>query len=275
MQIGFALTPRVAIAALSLFASTSAFAAGNALTSRFLDEPALVFRAVDLKKAQLPARVHLRNLPPVFQSQLTLACLGVPLQPDDLVIYLAESGTCTTLTERTVASPDANQGPEAAMELKKERDLLVRRLQTSSVVVMQPQPAAAQAAALCYCPGYKPPVANLQSGSPQQAPAGSVIAAIQFNATDADSATLTHEFFHSLDGGIQTAGLPVGLGQACSAGSGTLSCSVSGTAPLTTGTYLIRFEARDSSSADSATATLTVIDVVRPETVFSNGFEDG
>jgi len=277
MQTGFALMHRAACAALLVGAATSALAAGNTMSSRYLDEPAVVFSVADLKAARLPLRIHLRNVAPVFGGQLSLACLGVPLQPHELAVYLVESRVCMPLSNLTVSSLDAEHGPEATRGLARERIRIERELESSAFVILQPETEVAATAALCYCPGpgNNPPVAIVQSGSPQQATAGEAITTILFSASDSDSATLTHDFSYSLDGGQQTAGLPGGLSKACSAGSGTLSCSVSGTAPLTTGTYVIRFEVWDGSSAGSATAELTVVDGVRPETVFSDGFEDG
>ena len=262
-------------AALLLAGVANALAAQGAMTSPYLEETALVFIAADLKSGQLPARVHLRNLPPVFSSQVTLACLGLPLQADELVVYLAESKSCMTLRDRTRASFAKEHGPELARGLAQERTRLEQQLESSPLVVMQPQVEVVQTAALCYCPNNDPPVAGVSAGSPQQATAGTAIVPIVFDATDSDSPSLTHEFSHTLDGGLQQAGLPGGLGEACASGSGTLSCSVSGAAPLAIGTYLIRFEAQDGSSSDAATAELTVIDGVKPETIFSSGFEDG
>lgn len=279
MRAGFSLMHRAACAALLFGAAANALAAGNTMSSRYLDEPAVVFSAADLKKARLPSRIHLRNVAPVFGSQLSLACLGVPLQPHDLAVYLAESRRCMALSDMTVSSLDTEHGPEAARGLAQELVRLERQLQSSNFVVLQPEIPVTEAASLCYCPGpgpgNSPPEARVQSGSPQQATAGTAITDIRFYATDNDSATLTHRFFYSLDGGPQTSGLPEGLAQSCYASSKTLSCTVSGTAPMTNGVYLIRIEVRDGSSADSATAQLTVVGGVPPGTLFSNGFEDG
>ena len=277
MRAGFALMLRAVCATLLLCVTASAMAGGTTMSSRYLDEPAIVFRAASLRKAQLPSRIHVRTMAPVFGSQLSLACLGVPLQPHELAVYLAESRRCMALSDITVSSLDAKHGPEAARGLAQDRVRIERQLQSSNFVVLQPETGISEPAALCYCPnpGNSPPVASVLSGSPQQATAGAVITDIRFNATDTDSATLTHRFFCSLDGGPETPGLPEGLAQSCTAGSKTLSCTVSGTAPLTNGVYLIRFEARDGSSADSATAQLTVVGGVQPETLFSDGFEGG
>jgi hypothetical protein len=271
----FALITGAACAALLISVTGTAIAAQGPTTSPYVDESTLVFRASDLKNGQLPPRIHLRNLPPVFRSELTLACLGVPLQADELVVYLAETKFCMALRDRTPASLTRKHGPETARGLSQERASLEQQLESSLLVVLQPQVEVAQTASVCYCPGNNPPVANVQSGSPQQATAGEAIVAIVFKGTDSDSQTLTHEFFHTYDGGLQQPGLPGGLGEACSAGAGTLSCSVVGTAPLTVGSYLIRFIVRDASSSDTATAELTVVDVVPPEIIYQDGFEDG
>lgn len=271
----FALNIGAACAALLCSVSGTVFAAKGPMTSPYVVESTLVFRASDLHNGQLPPRIHLRNMAPVFSSQVTLACLGIPLKADELVVYLAESRSCMALRNRTPASLARDHGPEAARGLSQERVFLERQLESSPLVVMQPQEEVPQAAPVCYCPGNSPPIATVQSGSPQQATSGEAISTIVFSATDSDSLILTHEFFHTFDGGLQQSGLPGGLGEVCSTGSGTLSCSVDGSAPLTSGSYLIRFEVRDSSSSDSATAELTVVDIVRPEILFLDGFEDG
>ena len=218
------------------------------MTSPYLEESALVFRASDLKSGQLPSRIHLRNVPPVFNSQVTLACLGIPLQPDELVIYLVESKSCKALRDRTPASFAGAHGPEVTSGLSQERASLEQQLENSPLVVMLPQVKVAQTVRGCYCPVNNSPVASVQSGSPQQATSGEAIATILFDATDSDSLNLTHKFFHTLDGGSQQTGLPGGLGEACTGGSGTLSCSVTGSAPPVSGSYLIRFEVGDGST---------------------------
>jgi hypothetical protein len=274
MRTGSESITRATCAVLLMSIAGTDLAAQGAMTSPYLDESALVFRASDLKNGRLPARIHLRNLSPVFSSQVTLACLGTPLQANELVVYLAESKFCMALRDRTPASLAGAQGPEVARGLAQERTSLERALESSPLVVLQPQVAVAQTGPVCYCPG-NPPVASVQSGSPQQATVGEAIATIVFEASDSDSSALTYEFFHTLDGGVQQAGLPGGLGETCSVGSGMLSCSVTGTAPLVSGSYLIQFDVSDGSGSASATAELTVIDDVLPETIFSNGFEDG
>lgn len=156
MRVRCAWITGVAGAALLVSVAGTALAAQGTMTSPYLGESALVFRAADLKSGQLPARIHLRNLPPVFSSQVTLACLGIALQPDELVVYLPESKSCMALRDRTAALFAAEHGPEVAMGLAQERASLEQQLESSPLVVMQPRVAATQPAALCYCPGNPP-----------------------------------------------------------------------------------------------------------------------
>ena len=259
MRLCFARITGAVCAGLLAAVTSATLAAQGTMTSAFLDESALVFRASDLKSGQLPRRIHLRNMPPLLSSQVALACLGVPLQTVDLVVYLAESKSCMALRYWAPASFAGAHGPQVAGRLVREQASLEQQLESSILVVMQPRVKVAQPAAACSCPLNEPPVASVPSGSPQQALAGVAIASVLFDATDSDSPTLTYEFSHTLDGGLQQAGLPVGLAEACSTGSGTLSCSVTGSAPLANGLYLIRFDVHDGSSSGMALAELTVV----------------
>jgi hypothetical protein len=156
MRIRFALITGAACTALLVSVADTALAVKGTMTSRYLEEPALVFRAADLKSGRLPSPIHLRNVPPVLSSQVTLACLGIPLQPGELVVYLAESKSCMALRDRNPASFAGKHGPEVARGLAQERASLEQQLESSPLVVMQPQVEVAQAAGVCYCPGTPP-----------------------------------------------------------------------------------------------------------------------
>jgi hypothetical protein len=152
MRPRFAWITGAACAGLLFAVADTTLAAQGTMTSPFLEESALVFRALDLKSGKLPARIHQRNMPPVFSSQVTLACLGVPLQPADLFIYLVESKSCMALRDWNPSSSALAHGPQVAGGLAQERASLEQQLESSALVVMQPQVVVAQAAAVCYCP---------------------------------------------------------------------------------------------------------------------------
>lgn len=250
-----------AIAALLLFGAVPDSAFAEVVLSRYLDTPVLVFKAEDIQNRRVPARVHMHGVPLVFGSQVNLACLGVNLRRDELIVYLPESQSCIPLGE---LDPGNIRGFE------RDRPALTRALEESTVVVMKPQARAQGGAGLCGCPGNRPPVVSVKSGSPQEAISGAAITSIEFTASDVDSEVLTEFFSFTLNGSSKQLGLPAGLLGNCVSGTGTLSCTVSGTAPISTGSYLLQLEVSDGFSLGSATATLSVI----TEQIFADGFED-
>ena len=252
---------QAAIAAVALFGAVPDSALAEVVFSRYLDQSVLVFKAEDIQNRRIPARVHVHGAPLVFGSQVSLACLGVNLRRDELIVFLPESQSCISLGE---LDPGSMGG------IERDRSALNKALEDSAVVVMKPQAQAQGGAGLCGCPGNRPPVVSVRSGSPQAVVAGAAITSIDFTASDVDSEILTEFFSFTLNGSSKKLGLPAGLIDGCVSGSGTLSCTVSGTAPIPAGSYLIQLEVSDGFSLGSATATLTVI----AEQIFADGFED-
>jgi hypothetical protein len=255
---------QAAIAALLLLGSVSSSAFAEVVLSRYLDQPVLVFNTEDVRNHRIPARIHEHGAPLVFGSQVSLACLGVNLGRDELAVYLPESQTCIPLGELD---------PGNILGFERDRSALLKVLDKSAVAVMKPQAQAQGGAGLCNCPGNRPPVVSVKSGSPQEAIAGAAITSIEFTASDVDSEVLTEFFSFTLNGSSKKLGLPSGLVENCVSGSGTLSCTVSGSAPLTVGTYLILLEVSDGFSLGSATATLTTT-APPSEQIFVDGFEN-
>jgi len=252
---------RAAIVALLLFGVVPDSAFAEVVLSRNLDTPILVFKAEDIQNHRIPARVHMHGAPLVFGSQISLACLGVNLRRDELIVYLPESQSCI---------PFAELDPGSIRSIERDRPALLKALDESAVVVMKPQAQPEGGAGLCGCPGNRPPVVSVKSGSSQEAISGAAITSIEFTASDVDSEVLTEFFSFTLNGSSKQLGLPAGLLDNCVAGTGTLSCTISGTAPIPTGSYLIQLEVSDGFSLGSATATLSVI----AEQIFADGFED-
>ena len=104
------------------------------------------------------------------------------------------------------------------------------------------------------------PVVNLVSGGSQQSNINTAIVNIVFSATDADSINLTDSFSYEFNGGSSNAGLPSGLVKNCTAGSGTLDCTVSGTAPGAPGAYEIILSVSDEANTSAVSTDLTVSD---------------
>lgn len=131
-------------------------------------------------------------------------------------------------------------------------------------------------AGVCSCPGNVAPTVNLVSGGGQQVTSNSPIRNIVFTGTDVDSDVLFDFFRYQFNGGVAIDGLPAGLAKNCTSGTGTLDCTVSGTAPGTSGPYNIILDVSDGLIRTSQSAELIVnaIDPPLPEIIFKNGFED-
>jgi hypothetical protein len=169
--------------------------------------------------------------------------------------------------------PFSELNPGRLNTVERDRSNIERALDGNVFVVLKSQPRIEGGAGLCDCPGNRPPIVTVKSGSPQEAMAGAAVTSIEYSASDADSEILTEYFSFTLNGSSSQLGLPSGLAENCVAGTGTLVCTVSGTAPPTPGTYLIELEVSDGFSLGSATATLTVTPPPT-EQIFADGFED-
>lgn len=236
----------------------------EAVFSRYLDQPVLVLRAEDVQNRIIPERIHVHGSPLVFGSQVNLACLATNLRRDRLIVYLPESRSCI---------PYSELDPGRLNTIERDRSSIERALDGNAFVVLKPQPRTEGVAGLCDCPGNTPPVVIVDSGSPQEAMAGAAVTSIEFSASDADSEVLMESFSFTLNGGNSQSGLPGGLVENCVAGTGTLACTVRGTAPMVPGTYLIDLEVSDGFDSGSATATLTVTPAPT-EQIFADGFEE-
>jgi len=243
--------------------------AGNTVYSQYFREPAVVFNSTSLVNDQLPGIIQSPHFPAVFRNEINLHCIALRGYKDTALVYLPQSQTCLTLdnlrhTQRRKKIAGMNRRPG----FETEYQLVNSRLQSDSLVTIQPQVLAPSAGVVCSCDGNAPPEVGVDAGENQSAGPGDPVL-IEYSATDVDSDVLTDIFTYQFDGGPTQQGLPTGLVRNCTAGTGTLSCTVTGSAPSVSGFYAIRLEVSDSLSSGFATAILTVV----PEVIFLDGFE--
>jgi hypothetical protein len=242
--------------------SLPAFATSWEVVSGDLDETAIVFTLDDIRAQRLPAVIHEGALPPVFSSQVILACIGLPFRAGDLVVYRPASRVC----EPFEALPRATR--QKALLLSGRSSEAGRSSPGEKVipVIISPAPKSTAQALVCVCPppGNQPPVVIVQSGNGQERAPGEAIAPIVVAASDADSPTLTERFTHRVDGGAALNGLPAGLSASCTPGAGTLSCSITGTPPATPAVYQIDIFVSDGVVEASVAAGLTVRTIPPP-----------
>jgi len=241
-----------------------------------VDRTVLIFKAESLIKHRLPARTAMPNKPAVSATQLELACIGVNATHADLLVYQSHDQKCFRLSDLPAAKVTTLLGARGIHPLSTERMNLDQHLEADSVIIMKPQMDAAFTPLSCSCPGNgnASPKATVDSGIGQQVISGTAISSIIFSATDSDSGTLTESFSYTRDGGARVNGLPGGLSSHCTSGSGSLTCTITGTAPATSGNYRIFMSASDGNSSGSTSATLEVNSEPLPDPIFSDGFEN-
>lgn len=274
MTRGLAAGYRAAVLVSLAFAASAAQGRELAASPNGLGT-ALVFRAESLQSGGPSLRWGAPGARSVFRSDLAAACLGVAMQPADLAVYFTRSRTCLVLGERA-ANPYLDGRTRAALrQIAVARAGLLKQLEHSPLVALQPdRPAAIEApAALCICTGNEPPVANVVSGSPQTVDVGAAIATISFAGTDSDTATLSHAFSYTQDGGSAQPGLPGAMTPSCVSGNGFIDCTVDGTAPAQAGSFVVRFEVSDGESTAEASAVLGVVEPQPVELIHADGFE--
>jgi len=121
-----------------------------------IGKTALLFRAASLRAGELPPRIVVRNAPHVFSSQLNLACLGIPLQPQDLLVYFPESQKCELVHDRSSAGKPGERRLAGLSERSLSWPVIAKELESRSVLVLQPEVQMPAVAGLCICPDLGP-----------------------------------------------------------------------------------------------------------------------
>jgi len=185
------------------------------------------------------------------------------------LVYTPGDKQCTPLAAYKSRHPKFSQN--TFLVIGQGQIQLDELLQTSDVLLINPEPRGATVQCGCTTGNHSPSVQTI-SGSPQDSPTGTAITAIRFDATDADGDQLSRSYSYTFDS-ILTDGLPPGLTDSCTISAGALSCTVKGNAPADTGEYLITILVSDGSATGNAAASLTVTPVDQPDDIFNDSFE--
>lgn len=256
------------VACLLLLASPPLLAE-KTLFSRYFSEPAVVFNNTDLLNDQLPRLIQSQDFPTVFSNELNLRCLSLRGRKSSAMVYLPQSQTCMALDDmRSSQGHKKTAGMNRMPGFETEYQQLQSWLQSEPLVIILQQAVAEPVAGVCSCAGNATPIVVVDAGLELTVKSGDPVA-IAYSATDVDSEVLTEFFTYRLDGGPTEEGLPSGLVKNCSNGTGSLSCSVTGSAPPVSGYYAIRLEVSDGLSSGFASAFLTVL----PDLILLDGFE--
>ena len=202
----------LAFVTIMMLVPLQAWASTYSVVSRNLGEPAIAFRVDDMRSGRLPARIHERRIPPVFSSQIVLACLGIAAQPEDILVYLPQSRRCMAFEDlpNRVRQTSAHSA-QTVLSGGIATQSMAQPEGGNTVILMPAAFSSPAGACICPAPINNPPVASVLAGSPQQALAAATINQITFQATDAENLSISHSFSYTLDGGLSMNGLPAGL----------------------------------------------------------------
>lgn len=196
------------------------------------------------------------------------ACATPNLTADSTLLFFPNSKTCERVTDQTLVS--------LRLRLQKltGRWLAVDpldRAQTEAFVSIEPmRHSPNQLAGMCGCSADKPPD-GISTCSDQTRTAGDSIGPVEFLATDSDSPTLTGAFSFQRDSDPAEVGLPPEIMSSCTSGTGTLQCTLTGTAPAPAGILQLTFDVSDGTFTLPLETRLEVLAV--GDRVFADNFE--
>jgi len=125
-------------------------------TSKYVDQTVVVFRADDILKHRLPFRTVLRNGSLVHGSQVSLACLGVLMQPGDLIAFLPRSKSCIPLSFLSASALRQELGYASVSGFERDKSVFRERLKREPAIVMEPLKISIPAGNVCVCPPPDP-----------------------------------------------------------------------------------------------------------------------
>jgi hypothetical protein len=196
------------------------------------------------------------------------ACATPGLTADRTLLFFPDSKTCERVSDQNLISL-----PFRLQKLtgRWQSDDPLARVQSEPFVTIAPVPHSPdQVLAMCGCSVDQPPD-GVSTCSGQTRTAGSPIGSVEFLATDVDSPTLTGAFSYQRDSDPAEEGLPPEITSSCSSGSGTLQCTLTGTAPAPAGLLQFTFDVSDGTFSLPLETRLEVLAV--GDRVFADNFE--
>jgi hypothetical protein len=201
-------------------------------------------------------------------SDVERACSTSRLTTDGTLLFFPDSKTCERVSDQNLVS--LRYRLQKLTGHWQSADPLVR-VQNEPFVAITPElHSPNQVLAMCGCSVDQPPDGSSTCAT-QTRTAGTAIGAVEFAATDADSPTLTGTFSFQRDSEPAEMGLPPDVTSSCVSGSGTLQCTLTGTAPAPAGVLQFTFDVSDGTFTLPLETTLQVLAV--GDRVFGDNFE--
>ncbi|MEP6484608.1 MAG: hypothetical protein ABJB01_09160 [Rudaea sp.] len=204
----------------------------------------------------------------VTAHDVQFACATSTLTADSIVLFFPNTRRCEQVDPRLQISL---RNRLHKLTGQWQMDDPVERVKNEPFIAIAPPPRARrQTLVQCGCAVDQPPD-GVSMCSAQTRTEGTPIGPVEFLATDADTPALTGNFSYQRDSNPATVGLPPEVTSSCSAGSGTLQCTLSGTAPSPAGVLQFTFDVSDGTFTLPLESRLEVL--AAGDRVFSDNFE--
>lgn len=258
---------RLGIAACSLTASVAAAAMPGIVGTS--PQAVVLVPGRSIVAQRLPAFLQIEPGRFVAGRAVTNACVTPQVTNDSLLAYFPELQLCVPLNRE-----DRLLLQQRVHELTGRwpvRDLAAELDAQPFVAIVPPPIASARSRASCTCPQNHAPTGSVQCNA-QTRTADTPIGTVTFSANDVDGDALSGAFSYQRDADPVQAGLPGSLASSCTNGSGSLQCTVNGTAPGPAGIVQLSLSVSDGSASLPLQSLLEVLAPV-PDRIFSSGFE--
>ena len=232
------------------------------------EQTVVVILARNLLEHRLPDVMQIEHGRFLMARDVQRACATSSFTAESTLLFFPDSKTCERVTDQKLISlPDRLQkitGRWLAI------DPLTRAQNELFVAITPPSHSPTQMLAMCGCSVDVPPE-GASSCSTQTRTAGTSIGAVEFMATDADTPTLTGQFSYQRDADPAEMGLPPEITSSCTSGTGTLQCTLTGSAPAPAGFLQFTFDVSDGTYTLPLETSLQVL--AAGDRIFADNFE--
>ena len=259
--------------ALSILAPGSSVA-DESLIAGAKPQAVVLLSGRSLLEHRLPAFMQIQPGQFLSARAVQQACTTPQLKSDSLLVFLPESQYCEQLQIQDRISL-RQQLHQLTGHWPMGDPLL--HLDTQPFLVIAPAHDTSDLARLgllasCTCPSNSPPTGSVMCTA-QTRTADTAIGTVTFVANDADGDSLSSAFSYQRDADPVQSGLPASLTSSCVAvPTGTLQCTVNGTAPGPAGIVQLNLAVSDGMATLPLQSLIEVL-VAVPDRIFASTFE--
>ncbi len=256
--------------ALGLLSASARIAHGGSISlGEDVHQTVIVVSARSVIDHSLPAAMQIESGRFLAAREVERACASASPTASSALLYFPASKRCEPVSDQDLIS--LRYRLQKITGRRQPVDPLLQAREEHFVAITPPRPVpGGHVLAMCGCSVDQPPT-GVSMCAAQTRTEGAPIGSVEFLATDPDSPTLTGQFSYQRDSDLAEPGLPPELTSSCTSGSGTLQCTLTGTAPAPAGILQFSFDVSDGTFSIPLETRLEVLAV--GERIFSNNFE--